>query len=268
MSSKVAFLGLGAMGFGMATALLKKGYPVTGYDVWAPTLERFVAAGGKASSSPKETVKDAKYIVFMVATAAQILSALFEGENAAIHDIGKDAVLVLCSTGPPEYVPNIRTLLDEKYGRNDVQVVDAPVSGGTIRAAAGTLTILASGPESALVAAKPVLDDMAGSNLYIIPGGLGAGTKVKMVHQVLAGIHVVMTSEAMGFVAALGLNTKRAFEELKSGEASSFMFENRVPHMLVKDDKVYSALNIITKDIVSSQLLAKVTCADFWNRGL
>lgn len=268
MSSKVAFLGLGAMGFGMATALLKKGHPVTGYDVWAPTLERFVAAGGQASNSPRETVKDAKYIVFMVATAAQILSALFEGEDAAIHDIGKGAVLVLCSTGPPEYVPNIRTLLDEKYGRKDVQVVDAPVSGGTIRAAAGTLTILASGPESALEAAKPVLDDMAGSNLYIIPGGLGAGTKVKMVHQVLAGIHIVMTSEAMGFVAALGLNTKAAFEELKSGEATSFMFENRVPHMLVKDEKVYSALNIITKDIVSWSRVREVRGADLWNREL
>jgi len=71
------------------------------------------------------------------------------------------------------------------------------------------------------------------------------------VHQVLAGIHIVMTSEAMGFVAALGIHTSLAYDYLKAGEAGSFMFENRVPHMLVQDDKVYSALNIITKDIVS-----------------
>lgn len=156
----------------------------------------------------------------------------------------------MSSTGPPEHSPNVRALLDER-GRTDVELVDAPVSGGTIRAANGTLTILASGPESSLSAARPILDAMAGKNLYIIPGGLGAGTNVKMVHQVLAGIHITMTSEAMGFAAALGLNTKDAFAALKESEGSSWMFENRVPHMLVQDPTIYSALNIIVKDIVS-----------------
>ncbi|KAI9046607.1 hypothetical protein LZ554_009350 [Drepanopeziza brunnea f. sp. 'monogermtubi'] len=249
MSGKVAFLGLGAMGFGMATNLLKKGFPVTGFDVWQPTLDRFAAAGGKASKSPKETVLDAQYVVFMVATAAQILTALFDEENGAVHSLGKGATVILSSTGPPEQVPHVRQLLDEKYDRSDIELVDAPVSGGTIRAAAGTLTILAAGPESSLVAARPVLDAMAGESLYIIPGGLGAGTNVKMVHQVLAGIHIAMTSEAMGFAAALGLNTKQAFELLKKGRGTSWMFENRVPHMLVEDKTVYSALNIIVKDV-------------------
>ncbi|PVH80276.1 hypothetical protein DL98DRAFT_491740 [Cadophora sp. DSE1049] len=237
------------MGFGMATNLLKKGFHVTGFDVYAPTLERFTASGGHVSSTPKETVLDAQYVVFMVATAAQILSALFDDDSGAIHSLGKGATVILSSTGPPEHVPIVRKLLDEKYGRQDIELVDAPVSGGTIRAANGTLTILAAGPESAITAAKPVLDAMAGENLYIIPGGLGAGTNVKMVHQVLAGIHIAMTSEAMGFAAALGLNTKQAFEILRKGRGSSWMFENRTPHMLVEDKTVYSALNIIVKDI-------------------
>ena len=221
MSDKIAFLGLGAMGFGMATNLVKTGHSVIGFDVWAPTLERFIAAGGKTATTPREVVKDAKYIVFMVATAAQVNSALFDDENGAIHSLPKNVTLILSSTGPPEYVPNIRTVLDEKYGRKDVEVVDAPVSGGTLRAANGTLTILASGPESALSAARPVLNAMAGKNLYIIPGGLGAGTKVKMVHQVLAGIHITMTAEAMGFAASLGLNTRDVFEAVKKSEAAS-----------------------------------------------
>jgi 3-hydroxyisobutyrate dehydrogenase len=144
-------------------------------------------------------------------------------------------------------------MLNEK-GRSDVFLVDAPVSGGTIRAADGTLTILAAGEESAVGKAKEVLELMAGSNLFVIPGGLGAGTKVKMVHQVLAGIHICMTSEAMGFAAAMGVNTKKAFEVLKSGEGTSWMFENRLPHMLVEDKTVYSALTIIVKDIVSSDI--------------
>lgn len=255
MAEQVAFLGLGAMGFGMATNLVKKGFSVTGFDVYAPTLARFVAAGGRSATTPRETVQGAKYVVFMVATAAQIVSALFDEGTGAIWDMPRGAIVVLCSTGPPEHTRNVRALLDGKYDRADVELVDAPVSGGTIRAAAGTLTILASGPEGAVTKARPVLDGMAGEKLYLIPGGLGAGTNVKMVHQVLAGIHITMTSEAMGFAAALGLNTSQAFEHLKCTQGGSWMFDNRVPHMLENDPTVYSALNIITKDIVSLLLL-------------
>ncbi|KAG9237633.1 NAD binding domain of 6-phosphogluconate dehydrogenase-domain-containing protein [Amylocarpus encephaloides] len=245
----IAFLGLGAMGFGMATNILTHKLPVTGFDVWAPTLQRFVAAGGSSSPTPREAVKNSTHIVFMVATAAQILSALFDPETGAIESLKQGATLILSSTGPPEHSPNVKKLLVEKYGRSDIKVVDAPVSGGTIRAANGTLTILASGEEDALASARPLLDIMAGMNLYIIPGGLGAGTNVKMVHQVLAGIHIVMSSEAMGFAAKLGLDTKVAFEYLSKSEGTSWMFENRGPHMIVKDEKVYSALNIIVKDV-------------------
>jgi 3-hydroxyisobutyrate dehydrogenase len=249
---EITFIGLGAMGFGMATNLIKHGFSVTGVDVYEPTLSRFVAAGGRSARTPREAVAGRPYVVFMVATAAQVRSALFDESTGAVWELARGATVVLCSTGPPEYTPEIRELLDgEKYGRADVQLVDAPVSGGTIRAAAGSLTVLAAGPESALGKARKVLDAMAGEKLYIIPGGLGAGTKVKMVHQVLAGIHITMTSEAMGFAAALGLNTRQAFELLKKSEGSSWMFENRVPHMLDNDPIVYSALNIIVKDIVS-----------------
>lgn len=246
----IAFLGLGAMGFGMATNLIKLGHSITGFDVWQPTLDRFVAAGGKAATTPKECVQGAKYVVLMVATAAQILTALFDKENGAVGALENGAVVILCSTGPPEHSPNVRKILDEEYKRTDVEVIDGPVSGGTIRAANGTLTILASGPESSLSAGSSVLKAMSGPNLHIIPGGLGAGTKVKMVHQVLAGIHITMTSEAMAFAAALGVNTKSAFEVLKSGRGSSWMFENRTPHMLIEDKTIYSATNIIVKDIV------------------
>ncbi|CAG8960644.1 hypothetical protein HYFRA_00013522 [Hymenoscyphus fraxineus] len=245
---EIAFLGLGAMGFGMATNLITNSLPVVGFDVWAPTLERFTQAGGSSSSTPREAVKNATYVVFMVATAAQILSALFDEGTGAIEALKQGAVLILSSTGPPDHAPNVRKLLDER-GRSDVLVVDAPVSGGTIRAANGTLTILASGTEEALSKGKPVLDAMAGPNLYIISGGLGAGTKVKMVHQVLAGIHIVMASEAMAFAAKLGLDTGKAYQALKEGEGSSWMFENRGSRMVVQDEKVHSALGIITKDV-------------------
>ncbi|KAA8574948.1 hypothetical protein MFRU_002g03990 [Monilinia fructicola] len=243
----VAFIGLGAMGMGMATNLLKT-FSVTGFDVYEPTLEKFRLAGGQTATTPRSTVANAQYVVIMVATAAQTLSVLFDDTNGAIHELQPGATIILSSTAFPEHVPEVRALLDNKYNRKDLELVDAPVSGGTARAALGTLVVLASGPEKSLEAAKPVLNAMA-DPLYIIPGGLGAGTKVKMVHQALAGIHMIMASEAMGFAAFLGLNTKQAFDYLTTSSGGSWMLGNRVPHMLENNLHPYSALNIIVKDM-------------------
>lgn len=243
----VAFIGLGAMGMGMASSLLET-FTVTGFDVYGPTLEKLRAAGGQTASTPRAAVANAQYVVIMVATAAQTLSVLFDDTTGAIHTLQPNATIILSSTAFPEHVPEVRKLLDEKYNRKDVELVDAPVSGGTARAALGTLVILASGPERSVEAAEPVLRAMA-DPLHIIPGGLGAGTKVKMVHQVLAGIHMIMACEAMGFAAFLGLNTKMAFDYLTASSGGSWMLGNRVPHMLENNLHPYSALNIFVKDM-------------------
>lgn len=199
----------------------------------------------------------------MVATAVQVDEALFAPETGAVHELVQGAVVILCSTGPPGYTLDVKTKL-EAEGRGDVLLVDAPVSGGTARAANGTLTILGSGDERALEEAMPILREMSGGlakegkggNLWIIPGGLGQGTKVKMVHQVLAGIGIVCVSEVMGFVAKLGLGTKATFDALVKSEGWSWMFENRGSHLFEEDGKkVYSALNIMVKDLVSSPSL-------------
>ena len=88
------------------------------------------------------------------------------------------------------------------------------------------------------------------SKLYRVPGGLGAGSKTKMIHQVFAGVNIAMASEAMGLVAAAGNNTQQAFEELKRSEGDSFIFRNRVPHMLNPGLPPSSAITIIAKDVV------------------
>lgn len=239
------------MGFGMATHLVKEGFQVTGSDVWAPSVERFAAAGGLSASSPKEASVNASFLVSMVATADQTTSALFDPSTGAILTLPKNATIILCSTVSPKYVPEVRALLDGEFQRPDIQLIDCPVSGGTVRAADGTLTILASGPDSTLAHSKAILDTMA-EGLFIIPGGLGAGTKVKMVNQTLAGVHLTMASEAMGFAAALGLNTKAVYDAVKESEGDSWMWGNRMQHAIEGDTKIYSALNIIVKDMVCS----------------
>lgn len=261
MSEQLAFLGLGAMGFGMATNLVKshsKAYSVTGFDIWGPTLERFTAQGGKTATTPRDTVKGAKYVVLMVATAQQVDDVLFGGETPAWEVLEQGAVVLLTSTGPPGYTLDVEKKL-KAFGRGDVLLIDAPVSGGTARAANGTLTILASGTQKALDAGRNVLDALSGGlasegkgSLWIIAGGLGKGTEVKMVHQVLAAVGITLASEVLGFVAKLGLNTKDAFDAINKSEAWNWMVENRGAHTFETEEKVYSALNIMVKDVVSS----------------
>jgi 3-hydroxyisobutyrate dehydrogenase-like beta-hydroxyacid dehydrogenase len=132
--------------------------------------------------------------------------------------------------------------------RNDIFLVDCPVSGGTARAADGTLTILSSGSSSALNRSKQILEDMS-EKLFVIPGGIGAASNVKMVNQLLAGIHIAAASEAMGLALRMGLNTRRVYEIIVNAAGNSWMFENRVPHMLDNDWTPRSALDIFVKDM-------------------
>lgn len=242
----IGFIGLGAMGGGVAINLAKNTYNVTGYDLSQPLVDALVSAGGKAAKTPRETAQDADFLCIMVANSAQTSSALFDGEDSALKGLGKDKMIILLSTCAPAYLHELRGKLDSA-GRKDVKLLDCPVSGGTIRAANGTLSIFSSGLSTDLSTAKDVLECMSG-NLYTIAGGISSGTKVKTIHQLLAATNIITASEAMGLAATAGLNTKKVYEHVKGSDGTSFMFENRAPHMLDDDWSPLSALGIILKD--------------------
>ncbi|KAH9831288.1 NAD-binding of NADP-dependent 3-hydroxyisobutyrate dehydrogenase [Teratosphaeria destructans] len=243
---KIGFAGLGAMGGGMAKNLVRNGFEVTGYDVFQPLVDSFLEAGGKAAKSPKDAAIDADFFVSMVANAAQNSALLFDGEDAVVKGLGKGKTFILCSTTPPSFLHEVRKRLDEEAQRPDIKLLDCPVSGGTLRAADGTLSIFSSGPEEHLDEAKEVLDAMSG-NLYRM-GPISNGTKTKTVHQLFAATNIITASEAMGLAATVGLNTQAVFEHVRSSDGDSFMFSNRVPHMLNNDWHALSALGIILKD--------------------
>ncbi|PVH94943.1 oxidoreductase-like protein [Periconia macrospinosa] len=250
MSSKpaIGFCGLGAMGFGMATHLVKSGYAVTGFDVWAPTLEKFAAAGGTPSSSLSDSAKDKAFYVCMVATAQQAQDAIF-GAGGILEGLPNGATLYLCSTVPSAYAQGVEKELKER-GRGDVYFVDAPVSGGAIRAADGTLSIMAGASDAAFEKGRFLLEEMsAPSKLFVVKGGVGAGSNMKMVHQVLAAIHILAVSESFGFAARLGLNGKEVREAVVGSQAWSWMFENRSVRTLSEDYfPGASAVTIVLKD--------------------
>lgn len=243
---KVGFAGLGAMGGGMATNLVKNGFEVTGFDVYQPLVDKFVQAGGKAAKTPKEAAENADFFVSMVANAVQNSSLLFDGEESVVKGLGKGKCFILCSTTPIPFPAEIRRRLDQECGRSDVKFLDCPVSGGTLRAGDGTLSIFSSGPDADLDAAKEVLECMSG-NLYRM-GDITNGTKTKTIHQLLAGTNIISASEALGLAATVGLNTKAVTDYVKASDADSFMFSNRAPHMLNDDWSALSALAIILKD--------------------
>ena len=234
------------MGSGMAKNLVKEGFTVYGFDVYQPLVDSFVEAGGKAAKTPKEAASQADFFVSMVANHTQNLGLLFEGDDALIHGLGKGKTFILCSTTPTTFPLEVRKRLDNEFNRSDVKFLDCPVSGGTIRAANGTLSIFSSGPDADLYAAKDVLECMSG-NLYRM-GDITNGTKTKTIHQLLAATNIISASEAFGLAATVGLNTKAVMEHVNGSDAASFMFENRTPHMLNSDWSALSALGIILKD--------------------
>jgi 3-hydroxyisobutyrate dehydrogenase len=256
----VAFIGLGAMGFGMATHLVAEGYNVTGFDVYGPTLERFQSAGGLSASSPSDAVANKSFCVCMVATAQQAQAVLF-GNHAAVPSLPKGAALLLCSTVPASYVQGLQQQLKD-LGRDDILLVDCPVSGGAVKAAQGTLSIMAAGSDTAISTSKALLEDLADpERLYVVAGGVGAGSNMKMVHQVLATNNVLAASEAMGLAQRLGLDLHKTADAVEHSNGRSWMFANRVPRMLEEKPQVASALTIILKD--AGIITAESRRADF-----
>jgi 3-hydroxyisobutyrate dehydrogenase len=253
MSSKpsIGFCGLGAMGMGMATHLVKQGYPVTGFDVYAPSLEKFTAAGGIPSTSLADSAKDKTFYIVMVASAPQAQPALF-GDDGIVKVLPQGATLILCSTVASQYVKSVEKELQD-VGRSDILFIDAPVSGGAGRAADGTLSIMAGASSAAFEKGKWLLAEMsAPSKLFIVEGGIGAGSNMKMVHQVLAAIQILAVSEAYGFAARLGLNGKDVQDAVLKSQGWSWMFENRSQRTLKEDYfPGASAVTIILKDTVS-----------------
>ncbi|XP_074305068.1 uncharacterized protein LOC141639999 [Silene latifolia] len=241
--NRIGFIGLGAMGFGMATHLLRSNFTVVGYDVYKPTLSRFMEAGGLVGDSPAEAAKDVEVLVIMVTNEAQAESVLF-GDLGAVQALSPGASVILSSTVSPAYVSQ----LEQRLQGNKLKLVDAPVSGGVVRASAGTLTVMASGTDEALEYCASVLAALS-EKLYIIKGGCGSGSCVKMVNQLLAGVHIASSAEALAFGARLGLYTRDLFHFITSSAGTSWMLENRGPHMVNNDFTPYSALNIFVKDL-------------------
>ena len=248
---RAAVFGLGSMGGGMARSLLRAGMAVTGFDPATAAVAAFVTDGGTGADNARAAAAGADIAVSVVVNAAQTEALLFGPEGIA-DLLPEGAVFVSCATMDPDVARGLATRL-EATGR---LYLDAPISGGAARAATGALTVLASGSPAAFAKARPALDAMA-AKVYELGATPGTGAAFKMINQLLAGVHIAAASEAFAFAAKQGLDLAKVYEVITASAGNSWMFENRMPHVLSGDYTPLSAVDIFVKDLGIVQDMAR-----------
>jgi 3-hydroxyisobutyrate dehydrogenase-like beta-hydroxyacid dehydrogenase len=235
---------LGAMGSPMAKRIAGAGFELKVFDVLDERTRPLVELGAESSASPKDAAEGSEALVVMVATADQARGVLF-GEGSAAEALPEGAAVVVMSTIGPEAV---RELADGLAGRG-LRTLDAPVSGGVARAERGDLLIMAGGPEDLFEELRPALGAMGSSVVHCGPR-VGDGQAVKLVNQLLCGVHIAAAAEALAYAEALGLDPRFVFETIRHGAANSFMLEDRGERMLNEEfAPPKSALDIFVKDM-------------------
>ena len=239
---EVGFIGLGAMGMGMATHALKNKFSVHGFDIDPEKLRQFETAGGKTGSL-EEKLPGLDVVLSMLVNSAQA-EQLFFGEKALAAKMKPGSIYISGSTVSPD---DARKLAG-KFAAYKVRYIDSPVSGGTIRAAQGDLVFMVAGKKQDIEDARPLLDVLA-RNVFIAGEEIGQGSVIKIVNQLLAGSHIVCAAEALVFAMKQGLSAQTTFDIIKESAGNSWIWENRMPHVLDGDYTPLSAIEIFVKDL-------------------
>ena len=238
----ISVFGLGSMGFGVACSALAAGHHVYGFDVNLDIQSRFLAKGGDQASVADAGARS-DVVVSVVLNGAQTADVLF-GDKGIVAHMRPGSVVVSCATLAPDLARDLAARCDAFQ----VLYLDAPISGGSVKAAEGALTMMASGSSSSFDAAKPTLDTIA-QTIYRLGDEAGPGSAMKAVNQLLAGVHIAAMGEALTFGISQGVDAARIVEVISKCAGTSWMFENRAPHVINGDYTPHSAVNIWLKDL-------------------
>ena len=239
----IGVIGLGAMGRGMADSLRRAGYHVHVCDVRLEAAQAFATDGGTACAHPAEVAAHCEVIVSVVVNAAQTEAVLF-GEHGAAAAMRPGSVFVMCSTVDP----NWSVALEARLAALGVLYLDAPISGGAAKAASGQMTMMTAGRPEAYAKVGDALDAMA-AKVYRLGDQAGNGSKVKIINQLLAGVHIAAAAEAMALGLREGVDAAALYEVITHSAGNSWMFENRMAHVLAADYTPLSAVDIFVKDL-------------------
>ena len=243
MTAKVGLVGLGAMGRGMAASLRRAGHVLCVHDARMEAMHDFVREGGTACASAAELASTSEIVISVVVNAEQTEQVLF-GPGGAAAAMKPGSVFVMCSTVDPKFT----MALERRLESMGLLYLDAPISGGAAKAAAGQITMMTAGKPAAYDRCGAVLETIS-AKVYRLGDHAGPGSTVKIVNQLLAGVHIAAAAEAMALGIRAGVAPEKIFEVITHSAGNSWMFENRMPHVLSGDYTPLSAVDIFVKDL-------------------
>ncbi|WP_299588235.1 L-threonate dehydrogenase [uncultured Tateyamaria sp.] len=242
MPHTTAVIGLGSMGYGIAQSCLAAGHITHGFDINETQVQRFQSEGG-AAGALADVAGDLDAVIVVVLNAAQTENVLF-GDAGLVPALKPGAVVMACATVPPDFARE----MEAKCQAQGVHYLDAPISGGSIKAAQGALSIMAAGKPEAFAAAEAILDATA-ETVFRLGDQAGPGSAMKAVNQLLAGVHIATMAEALTFGMTQGVAPDQFVEVISKCAGSSWMLENRAPHIVAGDYTPHSSVNIWPKDL-------------------
>lgn len=239
---RTAVVGLGSMGYGIAQSCLRANHITHGFDVRPSQIEKFQSEGG-ATGDIADIAHSLDAVIIVVLNAAQTEDVLF-GENGLAAKMRQGAVVLASATVPPDFA----RAMEARCNGLGLHYLDAPISGGSLKAANGQLSIMASGSVDAFAAARPVLDATA-ETVFELGDSAGAGSAMKAVNQLLAGVHIATMAEALTLGMTQGVSPEKFVEVISQCAGTSWMLENRAPHIVSGDYTPHSQVNIWPKDL-------------------
>jgi 2-hydroxy-3-oxopropionate reductase len=244
MIKKIGFIGLGIMGRHMVKNLLKAGYSVTVYDIADAAVEEGVKAGAVKASSPADAAAQAEMIITMLPNSPHVKEAIL-GKKGVIEGVKPGSLVVDMSSIDPIISKEIAGELSKK----NINMMDAPVSGGEPKAIEGTLSIMVGGREEDFVKAEPVLKTMGTSVQRV--GEIGAGNVTKLANQIIVALNIAAMSEAMVLATKAGVDPELVFKAIRGGLAGSTVLEAKAPMVLNRNFKPGFRINLHIKDLMN-----------------
>ena len=236
----ILVVGLGSMGFGIAQSLIRAGYSVYGQDKNLKQQKRLIEEGGYDKNIP---FNDLQAVIIVVLNEKQTREIIF-GQNGISEKLKKNSLIMVCTTVAPDFAKEMASSCNDK----GLLYLDAPISGGSKKSAEGKLSYMISGSQKAFEVAKPILD-CTSETVFEFGVHVGSGSAMKAVNQMLAGVHIAAMAEAITFGITQGIDPKRFLEVISKCAGTSWMLENRTPHIIDNDYSPKSSINIWPKDL-------------------
>ena len=237
---KILVFGLGSMGYGIAQTLHRSNYKVYGQDKNPVQQKRFVEEGGFDTDIP---FQDLQAVIIVVLNEKQTREIIL-GQNGISEKLKKNSLIMVCTTVAPDFAKEMASSCNDK----GLLYLDAPISGGSKKSAEGKLSYMISGSPKAFKVAKPILD-CTSETVFEFGEHVGSGSAMKAVNQMLAGVHIAAMAEAITFGITQGIDPKRFLEVISKCAGTSWMLENRTPHIIDNDYSPKSSINIWPKDL-------------------